>query len=170
VERAARWKWIAIICGLLGVQLCMSGVAVVLATGDPRQSVIPNYHQQAMHWNETAAAHHASELLGWTWEVSASNLADVYGHRMVTMVLRDATGKPISGVMASLELMHHAHGQEVQRIELAPVPKKPGTYEGMAVIRNNGIWQIDVRAVKEQQKFIGTTQQNWQFSKQAPGN
>jgi nitrogen fixation protein FixH len=148
----------------------MSAVAVVLATGDPRQSVVADYHQQAMHWNETAAARHASELLGWTWDVSARDLADVFGHRMVTLVLRDAKGQPVSDALASLQLMHHAHGQDVQSIELAPVPKKAGTYEGTAVIRNSGIWQIDIRAVKEQQKFVGTTQQNWQFSKKPAGS
>jgi nitrogen fixation protein FixH len=148
----------------------MSFVAIVLATGDPRQSVVADYHQQSLHWNETAAARHASELLGWTWDVSASELADVYGHRMVTLVLRDAAGRPINDALTSLQLMHHAHGQDIQHIDLTPVARKAGTYEGTAVIRNSGIWQLDLRAVRDQQKFIGTTQHNWQFSKQLAGS
>ncbi len=163
-ERAARRKWTVIICGLLGIQLAMSFIAIMLATGDPRHSVVHNYHKQALHWNEKAAASHASQTLGWKWEASVAEHADANGLRTITIVLRDAQDEPINLALVSLQLVHHARSQEVQQIELLPVPEQPGTYCGEALLRHSGIWQLDLRVVKDQQQFIGTTQQNWQLN------
>ncbi|MFN5946968.1 MAG: FixH family protein, partial [Pirellulaceae bacterium] len=64
-ERRARRFWVGMILVLLlGSMSVWIGTAVV-AINDPSMSVLPDYHQQALRWDEVQQERAASDRLGW---------------------------------------------------------------------------------------------------------
>lgn len=57
INRAAAWRWGALVVAMLGLQLCLGIVAIVLATNQNAAVIIPDYYNRALHWDETKAMH-----------------------------------------------------------------------------------------------------------------
>lgn len=162
-ELTAKWTWTGIIVGLLAVQLCMSGVAIFLATGDPAQAIVPNYHKHALEWDQYAAAKKQSQALGWKWTVSIDPKGDVYGNRKVALELCDRAGQPLQNAEVTLSVWHHSRASEPMEVTLTPATDRPGVYEGNAVLRRSGLWHLDLHVKRNGQHFIDESEQDWKL-------
>lgn len=163
-ERVAKWKWGAIIIGFLAVQILMSGIAIFLATSDPTHAVIPNYHQQSLEYDKVLAARQTSHQLGWTWTITPGEKLDITGKRALMVQVLDARSKPVTEATISLQLRHHARGNELQKLQLMPDPKSPGVYRGEAVMNRVGLWQIDINADRNEEHFVDRREKYWSFN------
>lgn len=163
LETIARWKWAGLIVGLLVLQVLMGGVAALLAVSDPAFAVVPNYHERAMHWDDVIAARQASTALGWKSHIYASDSADLYGKRRLTVRLQDAAGQPLTEAQIRLQLWHHAHPLDIQEISLTPDAAVPGQYFGEAIVRRPGLWEVELSADRDGQHYLATTREEWKF-------
>jgi hypothetical protein len=162
-EAVARWVWPGLVIGLLGIQVGMGVVAVTLATGDPAWRVVPHYHDRAIHWDRVAAARTASDQLGWKSAVTIGRSADVYGHRDLVVELRDAIGQPVTGAQVTGELWHHGHPGELIQAVCRESPDVPGRYIGRAKVNRSGLWQVELNANRNGERFVQAAEMEWRF-------
>ncbi|HEX6986448.1 MAG TPA: FixH family protein, partial [Planctomycetaceae bacterium] len=150
-ERTAKLVWVGVVAGFLTLELVMCLVAATLAAGDPSFAVVPGYHEQALHWDETVAARRASDALGWTADVTATE-ADALGRRSLTVTLRDRRGQAVSGAAVEAELFHHARAGEVRTVPFAEAAA--GTYETTTEMRRDGLWELRLSARRGDDRFV----------------
>jgi nitrogen fixation protein FixH len=162
-QGASGWIWPGLVLLLLGGQLVMGVVAVMLATADPAWRVVPHYHDRALEWDRVVAARSASERLGWTAEITPADSASVTGQRQFGVTLLDIDGHPVRGASVSVELWHHARPDE-----LLTVPCRatgiPGQYEGVARLTRKGLWQVEIRAERGEERFEKSQVVDWRFA------
>lgn len=164
-EYAAKWKWVGLVISLLALQVTVGGFAIYLANSDPSHSIVPNYHQQALEYDQVLANRQSSQKLGWTWSITPSNQLTPTGKRAITVQLRDAAGKPITNAIVTLQVTHHARGNNHQNITLFAEDEAPGTYRGEALLERNGVWQVDLVAQGQKDRFTDRRESYWSFSK-----
>ena len=148
-------KWPLIVIGLLTGHVSVMVVAVVIATHDKSFAVLPDYYQKAVHWDDTQAELRASERLGWQCAFTPSADVDPLGRRSVTFTLVDAAGKGIAGADVQVTYFHHARPAELLKATLQT--DQSGRATQTIPMRNEGFWQVNVRASKDGQKFVQTT-------------
>jgi nitrogen fixation protein FixH len=163
-ERRAWLQWGGLIAGFFVVQFSMSIVAIVLATSDPTHAVIPNYHQQAMAHDKVLSARQASERLGWRWTIALETSSSSSAMNSFTVQLKNQQGQPIEQALVSVDLCHHARGNQRQRVCLTPVENQPGVYRGVGQLSKTGVWQIDMDAQRGEEHFIDREEKFWSFS------
>lgn len=135
----------------------MWSYAAYLAIKDPTMSVVPDYHEQALRWDDYAAKLESSAKLGWTLHVnqrsqSLSEAPSLY------MFVRDRDGQPVTGAAGSLRVYPHARGKLVQDLPL--VETTDGTYEANPDIHRAGIWQIEVELQRDEDIFISSQEKS----------
>lgn len=157
LERRSRLLWCSVIVGFFLVHGCVLIVGIILATSDPTHAVIPNYHQQAMEHDKILAERQTSERLGWKWTIAME-------HGGVVVQLSDAGGRPVENANISIDLCHHARGNQHRRVNLLPVANQPGRYRGEVQINRTGVWQIDLDAQRGAEHFIDRREKYWSLS------
>jgi nitrogen fixation protein FixH len=113
-----------------------------LAVGDPSGAVVPQYHQAALNWDATHRASLASQRLGWTVQIVASDVADASGQRAIEITIHDRQGNAVDELQLVGKIYHHARAADVQTIDLPAVGD--GRYLTVATMPRSGLWQIDV--------------------------
>ena len=136
--RRRAWVWPSIIVGMLSVHTISCLIVVFIATGDPSQAVVADYHTKAVNWDQTQAQVRRSEALGWACEIETSLVADRMGQRTVRLSLRDAADEPLTGAAVTLDMFHHVRANQVVHAELKE--STPGEYVALASMRRDGLW------------------------------
>lgn len=163
-ERRARRFWVGMILTLLlGSMSVWIGTAVV-AINDPSMSVLPDYHQQALRWDEVQRERAASDRLGWevrlglapvgSPEVFSGVLAKPPGRpiSMAFVTLLDTAGLPVSGASGTLRYYPHARVKRVEQVEL--YEQSPGVYRVPVTMDATGLWQWDLTMQRGDQRFV----------------
>jgi nitrogen fixation protein FixH len=148
-------KWPLIVIGLLVTHVTAMIVIVVIATHDKSFAVLPNYYQNAVHWDDAQAELRASQRLGWQCAFIPSPDVDPLGRRSVTVTLVDASGKGIAGADVELTFFHHARPAELIKATLRS--DEQGRATQIVTMRNEGFWQVNLTATKDGRKFVQTT-------------
>lgn len=156
------WLWPGIVIGVLGVHASACLIVAYIATSDPSQAVVPDYHAKAVAWDAHRAEQRQSAALGWTCGIDVAMKADMLGQRNVRISLRDADDAPLTGAVVSLSLYHHARANDV--IAAEPKEAAPGEYTVMLDMRRDGLWAFDVQVQHGDDHF--TTQINQQVGPQ----
>lgn len=143
-NRRAATFWGSLVVGLLGIQVLVGVGAVVIATADPSASIVPDYYEKALRWDDEKAARVASDALGWDATVSLSPAADRQGERTVVVSILDGSGEPVADADVRGRVYHHARAAE-------PVPivfrgQGGGHYTATAPVARDGLWQFDLTA------------------------
>ncbi len=141
-ERKAKRFWVSLVVVLLGIQLVIGFVAIRLATGDQSATVVPNYHQAALNWDETKKSLQAAKRNGWTLTLTASDVADGRGLRAVELVVLDAGQQTVDALSVNGFVYHHALASDVRPIEFRSIGE--GRYLAMAPMSRKGLWQVDL--------------------------
>lgn len=148
-ERSAKRFWVSLVVVLLGLQLVIGFVAIRLATGDPSAAVIPDYHNAALNWDDSRRASQAADRLGWSVEISASDIADASGMRATQVTVIDEAGQPVAGLEVTGRAYHHARAGQVETFRLDSIGQ--GRYMALAPLTRPGLWQIEVMFQNEDQ-------------------
>ena len=159
-SRKSSWRWPLILIGLLTGHATIMMVCVAIATNDKTFAVPPDYYGRAIHWDERQAALRASEQLGWKASVEAANEVDPLGRRIAAFRLVDASGNAIPGATMEVSYYHHAHGRDVQRLELKVADAAdPRQFSGLFPMRYSGFWEFEFTAKAHGKTFVATTTQ-----------
>ena len=145
-SRRAGMFWGSLVVGLLGIQVVVGVGAVIVATGDPSVSVVPDYYDKALRWDDEKRSRADSEALGWRADISVPGGADRNGDRTVVVRLRDGEGTAIDGAAVILSLYHHARASELQELKLRG--HGDGHYSGTARMPLGGLWQFELRSLR----------------------
>jgi nitrogen fixation protein FixH len=134
------WVWPAIVLGMLGMQIILCSVAYFVATSDPSQTVVHNYHTKALAWDEHQAQLRAGEALGWGVQFVVADRANLLGDRVVRLSLTDAQGDPLTGVSVSVKAFHFSRASDVVEADL--VESASGEYVTEMKMRKAGRWEL----------------------------
>ena len=143
--RKGAYRWPIIIIGLLVAHVLLILWAVSFAV-NANFTVVPDYYQRAVAWDQTQAQKRASEKLGWQIVVAADRNVSPLGQRLVSFALTDAQGNPIPGATLAGQYFHHAHGNQVQSFELQPDSQTPGRFAATLPMRDEGLWHFEIVA------------------------
>ena len=114
-------KWVTAIGVLLGGNV-IAMVVLALVANIGHSEVIPEYYDQAVHYDDALDQGARNHALGWHAELSI-----VAGQLEVT--LRDGRGALLAGAAVSAAGYPRAHASE--RIMRALTPTGPGRYRGV---------------------------------------
>lgn len=145
-NRRAATFWGALVVGLLGIQVLVGVGAVVIATSDPSASIVPDYYEKALRWDDEKAARLASDALGWEATVRLSPAADRRGDRTVVVSILDASGDPVADAEVRGRVYHHARAADAMPIALRR--QGDGHYTATAPVARGGLWQFDLTATR----------------------
>lgn len=151
------WVWPAIVIGLLSLQVVICLAAYIVATSDPSQVVVSNYHSKALAWDEHMAELRAGEALGWRAELVVSQEADMLGDRTVRLSLKDAQGEPLTGASVGVSAFHFARANKIIEADLQEAA--PGEYVARMKMRKTGRWELAFVARRGEAVYPFTLQQ-----------
>jgi nitrogen fixation protein FixH len=142
-ERKAKRMWVSLVVLLLGIQLLIGYVSIRLATGDPTVAIVPNYHEEALKWDQTKAALSAPARLGLEPELEVSTTADGKGFRAIVFALRDADGRPVTSLDVVASVYRHARASEIQNVSLSQIGE--GRFMATLPMPQTGLWHINLK-------------------------
>jgi len=142
-ERRAKYFWVSLVVILLGIQLVIGGIAIHLATSDPTVSVIPDYHQTALNWDQRRQVQTAADRMGWTIDIDASDVADGQGRRAVAVMIKDQDGRSVTDLRLRATAYHHAAAGDTRSFIVDSVGD--GNYLTLAPLGRSGIWNLEIK-------------------------
>ncbi len=142
---------------MLGVHVLIMVVAVTLATRDPGFSVVPDYYQRAVHWDQDQAMKGASAAMGWQVRMNPSDVVDPVGRRQVSFQLVDREGRAVPNATLEVAYFHHAHGHEPHAVKL--LQNAPGEYGQALEMRYEGFWEFHFTAIVDGKTFVQSSTQ-----------
>ena len=156
-QHGPAWVWPAIVVGLLSLQIVICMIAFFVATSDPSQAIVRDYHTKALAWDEHMAELRAGEALGWDVELVVAEAADMLGDRTVRLSLKDAQGEPLTGASVSVIAFHLARASQVVEAELKEAA--PGEYVTQMKMRKAGLWELAFQARRGEDVYPFTLKQ-----------
>lgn len=160
------WKWPTIVIGLLSLQIVICMVAFFVATADPSQVVVNNYHTKALAWDEHRAEQRAGEALGWHTELDIAEQADMLGDRTVRLSMKDAEGQPLVGATISVRAYHFARANQPVQAEMTEAA--PGEYIVSMNMRKPGRWELTFDVTRGEDRYPIILQQQVGETKWVP--
>lgn len=142
-ENAARFIWVGVVTGLLGLQIVGCMFALFMATTSRSMAVIPDYHRKAMEWDSYRAEQAANVALGWKQSIDVSGPIDIMQNRLITVRIEDENGDPLYVDRLKATVYHHADAAQLHQVEMELLA--PGTFRGKLRIRKPGFWQVDTQ-------------------------
>lgn len=144
-------RWWPIAIGLvLGVTVLANVAVYWTANHDPSFAVEPDYYRRAVEWDSTVARERRSAALGWRVD---ARLAPPEGdHAVLRVRLRSADGGALDSADVRADASHNARGAEVFAVRLVPVGQ--GEYAGTIPSARQGLWRVDLSAVRGADAFV----------------
>jgi len=155
-ERRAKRFWVSLVVTLLGIQLAVGGVAIHLATGDPTVAIVPDYHTNALNWDQEKRVQLAATRLGFQIDVETSDVADDSGHRVILVQVADASGAAADDLVILGTAYHHALAGDVRPFSFQGIGH--GRYQSLAPLGRPGLWHLELMlaGAAEPMKLIQT--------------
>lgn len=142
--------WPFLIVGLLSISVGANVILILKATSDPAFAVEKDYYQKAVDFDATQKARAESARLGWRVALKAER------DRLEVRLFDDA-GVPISDATLAVEAFHNARANQIIAGELEP--EGPGLYAMNRPFARPGIWEYRLTAVRGEQRYIETIQE-----------
>ncbi|MCB9845214.1 MAG: FixH family protein [Phycisphaeraceae bacterium] len=144
--------WPGLVVTLISISVGFAAITAYFALSDPSATVVPDYYQRALDWDESAGRRAASEALGWKAGVSVDAAPNAAGLRAVRVRLVDSEGAALAGLSVRLSAFAHVRAREVQHIDLEELGD--GFYAGPIRVLHPGLWQIQIEAEGPVGRFL----------------
>jgi nitrogen fixation protein FixH len=148
------WFWPVLVVALLSLNVAVCLITLAVATGDPSMAIEPDYHQQAVDWDQSASRQRASDALGWECEPQVGAPLNPRGERRLTLVLHDRAGEPITGGQVALSYFHHARAEERFQATLPALPDEAGHYGAVLPLARAGTWELRLTVAHGAETFV----------------
>jgi len=138
-----RWPFFVVV--LLLISITASSYTFFMAQSDGGAAVVENYYTKAKTWDQTARAQTAGNALDIDLQIGE---AEGQNHmRMLEVVVRDSSGTPVS--LSGMIRGRRPHlAVPVASVPLQPVEGQPGTYRQRLPVRERGIWDFEIDAMR----------------------
>lgn len=143
-KKKAAFFWIGLVLLLLSSQIAVGVVSVYLATRDPSFSVVPDYHEKALNWDEVVQTRQASSQLGWRVTITLSAASDQLGERSIIVSVRNKSGDPVNDLRVDVIAYHHARASESVQGDMRFLGD--GQYVIQLPMERDGMWEIEIHA------------------------
>ncbi|MBT8484102.1 MAG: hypothetical protein HKO59_11750 [Phycisphaerales bacterium] len=142
-------RWILLVVGLLVFSLLTHGVLIAAAVIDPGFALPADFERAAGDWDAVVAERHASAALGWTMRLTTRpETPDV----RIELVLLDRDERPVTDAAVTVDTFFIARA--ARRLTATPVEVEPGRYSTLLPMRRSGQWELNVQAVRGEERFI----------------
>lgn len=142
LERKAKRFYIGLVLFLFVIQSSIMTAVITLSIGDPGGAVMPNYYQAGLQWDQTKQSRTASQRLGWTVDLEASDVVDGSGKRALLVSVVDSQLKGIDSLAVQGRLYHLAAADVV--IESPFVASGDGRYLALLPVVRPGSWKLEL--------------------------
>lgn len=150
-QKGARF-WMLFPVGLLVTSVSGWLYMVSIAVDDPGFSVESDYYKKASAYDEVIAQRAENQRLGWT--VSATRFEGSGDAAVLSFVLRDEQGHPLTGLQVSAQAFPTARGK--QQHTLTFLDKGNGLYEARISGATRGLWEVRMEARLGRELFTQT--------------
>ena len=158
-RRAARF-WTLFIVGLMGINLGVAAIAIWMAAGDPSFRPMPEYGEHAIDWQARKNLQAQSDALNWKTSVERSLTP-----QGIVIQMEDANGEPVVGCTGSIHAYHFTRANAHQKVNVSPVPDRPGLYLAPMDVSLDGRWQVTVELERgPEEKFFLDRAMEWNKS------
>lgn len=151
-ERTAWLLWTGLILMFFVLQAILWTTAITLTAGDASHAVVANYDEQAFQWDEVKQQRADSVELGWEADLKVDSSGDPSGNRVITIVLKDRSGKPVTDATFGLRVFHRARAAQAKDLKLQEVG--PGVYSGSVQIQQAGLWLFSGSAICGDDRYL----------------
>ncbi len=134
----------------LGVVAVVNGILVFLAADSWNGVITEGHYEKGLAFNEVIAAQRTQDALGWQATLEAPSLTH-NRQGAVTFTLRDAQGRPLTGLTVSAEMLRPVtvgHDLVLRFAEQAP-----GRYLAHVTPLLAGAWDLKVEAVGDAGRY-----------------
>lgn len=139
--------------GIAAVLLLTMGAnaGVYWAANDSNAAAVePDYYRKAVEWDSTLAQAARNRALGWSAD-ALLGAAATDGTREVSLTLRDAGGRPVSGAALAVTAIHNSAA--ARRVEGAGVTDAAGSARLRLPLRHGGLWELRLTATRGPERF-----------------
>jgi nitrogen fixation protein FixH len=143
------WQWPAFVVSLLVASVLTMMGFLFLANQDGGAQVIDNYYQKAVDWDEQKAEKARSAALGWSARL------DVAPDQRLTLFIQNVAGQPVLDARVTLVAFRPQYADAQAKLELILNPAT-GAYEAMLPVAGAGLWDFEIRALRDSSVFITT--------------
>jgi hypothetical protein len=149
--------WASLIFGLIAINLGIAAFALVVAIADPSFRPLPDYHSQAVDWQNHKDLLTQSDRLGW--QIKIDPFEAPLG---VRVFVTDAQGSPVTGGTGTLMAYHFTRSAEHRCVRLQESQQEAGVYYAQMPIDRDGNWQmsLDLRGPQGEQ-YIAERTVDW---------
>jgi len=161
-------RWVAMIFGLIGLNMTIVGFTLYFALTDKSSAIEPDYYARALKYDEVIQQRAASAALGWKATASLRpspsgtsvelvvNLVDREGHAVERA---DVTATAFASVRAGeRQTLTLREDREAPTIEVGATPRAvAGTYAAPMRLSAPGVWRVDVTAKRGRDTFAQQT-------------
>jgi len=144
---AAR-AWPIAIVAVLAITVGANAMLVWKASDENGAAIEPDYYRKAVSWDSTLAHDEASRALGWT---SEAHLARAAGGAELTVLLREADGRPLEGARLVVAAIHNRAGGRFATATLTP--RAPGIYGARLPAHHLGRWEVRIDAGRAHDRY-----------------
>lgn len=155
-----RLRGVHVLAGVLaffGVVIAANAVMVTLALRTFSGLEAERAYSRGNAFNDVLAARRAQAARGWTaelgqsftptrWTTRRGKTLAAEGAARITLAIRDAQGKPVSGLLLSGRLARPATSAGDIALVFAPEPGAPGLYAAEVATLPSGHWILTARA------------------------
>lgn len=135
-----RFRWIALIVGLLLFSVGTQAILIVSALSSPSFAVVPDYENKARNWDDVARQRALNERLAFTIDAEVAALP-APGEAFVEVRLWDTWGKPLREATLNAEAFQLSRAQHPLRLKFHHV--QDNLYRAQATLAPPGLWQFD---------------------------
>jgi nitrogen fixation protein FixH len=153
LERKAKFVWVSMIVGLLGLSVVMYGIAIGYSMTDESFCVVEDYEAKAANWDEHMAQQSRNEQLGWMADLDVIGTGKP-GEIELRLNVFDKYGKPVREADVDVSCFHMARGND--RIEAVLPMTGDGMYSRRTRINRAGVWVFELNIVRDGDVFTQT--------------
>lgn len=139
--------WPMLVCAFIALDVVIVGVTIIAAHSDPSFAVEPDYYSKALHWDDAREEQERSNLTGWSADLA------VAVDRLVEVRLTSSKGAPVEGAVVSAECFARLRAKDRSALTFTEV--SPGVYRAALGAGQSGRWIFRVRAMREEECFVG---------------
>jgi len=142
--------WPLAIVAVLAVTVAANVVLLVQASAPGATQVEPDYYRRALAWDSTQAERARSAALGWRAEAAFGKPGA--GGTPLSLTLRDASGRAVTGARLELAAVHNLERGGPTRWLLAE--EAPGAYGTLVRSARAGRWELRLTATREAERYV----------------
>jgi len=147
-------RWPLIILSLLLLNVAITAALITLSSRDPGLMVERDYDQRALRWDDFARQRRASEMLGWTADVTIDTAGS--NPRLIVR-LADSNGLPMIVESAEAIAFPQSHASQSQVLRLPPVKGEPAACGAAITLTHPGLWEVRLKANRDGKTFMSTS-------------